>query len=74
MMLKTVKNAIEKIKQDNTSFSEFYMNYVLEIQDESLEREISYMLKNKIYDVNLVDRAIINSLESLVRLYGNDEY
>ena len=73
-MLKTIKNQIEKLKQDNTSFSELYMNYVLEIQDESLEREISYMLKNKIYDVNLVDRAILNSIESLVRLYGNNEY
>ena len=73
-MLKTIKNQIEKLKQDNTSFSELYMNYVLEIQDESLEREISYMLKNKIYDVNLVDRAILNSIESLVRLYGDNEY
>lgn len=73
-MLKTIKEQIENLKNDNTIFSEVYMKYVLEIQDESLEREISYMLKNKIYDVNLVDRAIINSLESLVRLYSDNIY
>lgn len=73
-MLKTIKKQIENLKNDNTIFSEVYMKYVLEIQDESLEREISYMLKNKIYDVNLVDRAIINSLESLVRLYSDNIY
>ena len=73
-MLKTIKEQIENLKNDNTIFSELYMKYVLEIQDESLEREISYLLKNKIYDVNLVDRAIINSLESLVRLYSDNIY
>ena len=73
-MLKTIKEQIENLKNDNTIFSEVYMKYVLEIQDESLEREISYLLKNKIYDVNLVDRAIINSLESLVRLYSDNIY
>ena len=73
-MLKTIKKQIENLKNDNTIFSELYMKYVLEIQDESLEREISYMLKNQIYDVNLVDRAIINSLESLVRLYSDNIY
>ena len=73
-MLKIIKKQIENLKNDNTIFSEVYMKYVLEIQDESLEREISYMLKNKIYDVNLVDRAIINSLESLVRLYSDNIY
>ena len=73
-MLKTIKEQIENLKNDNTIFSEVYMKYVLEIQDESLEREISYMLKNQIYDVNLVDRAIINSLESLVRLYSDNIY
>ena len=73
-MLKTIKEQIENLKNDDTVFSEVYMKYVLEIQDESLEREISYMLKNQIYDVNLVDRAIINSLESLVRLYSDNIY
>ena len=73
-MLKTIKEQIENLKNDTTIFSEVYMKYVLEIQDESLEREISYLLKNKIYDVNLVDRAIINSLESLVRLYSDNIY
>ena len=73
-MLKTIKEQIENLKNDNTMFSEVYMKYVLEIQDESLEREISYMLKNKIYDINLVDRAVINSLESLVRLYSDNIY
>ena len=73
-MLETIKKEITNLKNDKTIFSEVYMKYVLEIQDESLEREISYMLKNKIYDVNLVDRAIINSLESLVRLYSDNIY
>lgn len=73
-MLESIRKQIETLKSDTTSFSELYMKYVLHVQDESLEKEISYMLKNKIYDVNLVDRAIINSLESLVRLYSDNIY
>ena len=64
MVLQTIQNEIQNLKSDNTTFSEYYMRYVLEIQDDSLQREISYMIRNKICDVNLVDREIIHSLES----------
>lgn len=74
IMLESIKKQIKNLKNDTTSFSELYMKYVIDVHDESLEKEISYMLKNKIHDVNLVDRAIINSLESLVRLYSDNIY
>lgn len=71
MVLQTIQNEIQNLKSDNTTFSEYYMRYVLEIQDDSLQREISYMIRNKICDVNLVDREIIHSLESLVKIYSD---
>ena len=71
MMLQIINQTIQDLKADNTTFSEHYMRYVLEIQDESLQREISYMIRNKICDVNLVDREIIHSLESLVKIYSD---
>ena len=71
MVLQTIQNEIQYLKSDNTTFSEYYMRYVLEIQEESLQREISYMIRNKICDANLVDREIIHSLESLVKIYSD---
>ena len=70
-MLQKILSEITILQEDNTTFSETYMQYVLDMQDKLIEQEVSYMLKNYIYDINLVDRAIISSLESLVKI--NDQ-
>ena len=68
-MLQMIKNSIDELSHDSSSFSQVYMKYIIDVHDRCLDKEISYMLKYSIWDIHLVDRAILNSLESLVELY-----
>lgn len=45
---------------DNTPFEIYYQNYVMKIQDDNIDTEISYMLHHNIVSVELVDRAILD--------------
>lgn len=48
-MLETVKSLIEK---PCISFGEFFQQYVMYVQDKSIQQEISFLLKNNFLSAN----------------------
>lgn len=58
----------ETIRQDmrnlgNKTFHEHFVEYVMRVQDSNIDRELSYMLSHNVVTVDLIDRAITNSIE-----------
>lgn len=57
-MLDTVKTYITEYQNDKTTFIELYNSYLSELQDRSLQQEVSDVLK--LGDVNAVQTAVSN--------------
>lgn len=55
-MLNTVKTYITEYQNDKTTFIELYNSYLSELQDRSLQQEVSDVLK--LGDVNTVQTAV----------------
>lgn len=55
-MLNTVKTYISEYQNDKTTFIELYNSYLSELQDRSLQQEVSDVLK--LGDVNTVQTAV----------------
>ena len=55
-MLNTVKTYITEYQNDKTTFIELYNSYLSELQDRSLQQEVSDVLK--LGDVNAVQTAV----------------
>ena len=55
-MLDTVKTYITEYQNDKTTFIELYNSYLSELQDRSLQQEVSDVLK--LGDVNAVQTAV----------------
>jgi hypothetical protein len=55
-MLDTVKTYIAEYQNDKTTFIELYNSYLSELQDRSLQQEVSDVLK--LGDVNAVQTAV----------------
>ena len=55
-MLDTVKTYITEYQNDKTTFIELYNSYLSELQDRSLQQEVSDVLK--LGDVNTVQTAV----------------
>lgn len=55
-MLNTVKTYIAEYQNDKTTFIELYNSYLSELQDRSLQQEVSDVLK--LGDVNTVQTAV----------------
>lgn len=55
-MLNTVKTYIAEYQDDKTTFIELYNSYLSELQDRSLQQEVSDVLK--LGDVNTVQTAV----------------
>lgn len=67
-MLETVKQYIQDL--DTTSFQEFFVHYVLEVQDSNIESEVSSAFRRvstEIDTLNYVDRLIDTDHEGLVK-------
>lgn len=64
-MLETVKSRIHELENDDTSYSELFIQYVTSVQDSCIEAEIRYMLRYNIVDVNLIDRKIRSMISDL---------
>lgn len=65
-MLETVKQAIDNLS--DISFEEFYMQYVMSVQDTNIEREFSFLLDKNILDVPNMGHLIQNTYEGLVSI------
>lgn len=64
-MLETIKSYIQA-SANNVPFNQFYIEYVMSVQDENIERELYTMLhKNADIDVMMMDRLINNTFEGL---------
>ena len=55
-MLNTVKTYIAEYQNDKTTFIELYNSYLSELQDRSLQQEVSDVLK--LGDVNTIQTAV----------------
>ena len=62
-MLETVKACIEDAPK--TSFSEFFQEYVLSVQDFNIDREFKYLVNRNILGVTNMSALIQNTIERL---------
>ena len=56
MMLKTVKNRV--LSEPEIPFGQFYLNYVMRVQDTNIDKSMKSLLKYNRYDVDKLATAI----------------
>lgn len=69
-MLERVKQLIEESASDRTSFQEYYVRYMLDVQDMNIESEVSSAFKRvsiEIDTMNKVDKLIENQHRKMVK-------
>ena len=59
-MLATVKHCMEA--SPFISFEQYFANYVMQVQDSSIEYELQFVLRNNFLDVRMMDRLIDSSI------------
>ena len=62
-MLKTIKEYISNLPM--VSFERFYINYIMQIQDENIEREMQYLSNKNLLDVKRMENSIVKEVERL---------
>lgn len=67
-MLETVKSYIDTAKEDNNSFSLYYLNYIIRQQDLDLESEFRRLSSHPDVNINTVPMLITNAHERLVNI------
>lgn len=68
-MLKTVEEYIDNL--EDITFSTFYKQYIMEVQDENIDKEVSYLLHSSQLNVLNVS-ALIDETAKAVK-YTNGE-
>lgn len=69
-MLERIKQLIEENTSDRTSFQEYYVRYMLSMQDMNIESEVSSAFKRmsiEIDTMNKVDKLIENQHRKMVK-------
>ena len=69
-MLESIKQLIEENTSDRTSFQEYYVRYMLDVQDMNIESEVSSAFKRmsiEIDTMNKVDKLIENQHRKMVK-------
>lgn len=69
-MLERIKQLIEENTSDRTSFQEYYVKYMLSVQDMNIESEVSSAFKRmsiEIDTMNKVDKLIENQHRKMVK-------
>ena len=61
-MLETVKNLVNS---PYISFDEYFQTYVMKIQDEAIQNEIQFLLRNNFPSVNSIIKLINTEIEGL---------
>ena len=59
-MLETIKRLIN---EPCISFGQFFQQYVISVQDESIKQEISFLLKNNFLSANAITKLIDSELK-----------
>ena len=59
-MLETIKRLIN---EPCISFEQFFQQYVISVQDESIKQEISFLLKNNFLSANAITKLIDHELK-----------
>lgn len=67
-MLETVKSFIDTAKEDSTTFSLYYLNYIIRQQDLDLEQEFRRLLSKPDVNIDTVPKLITNAHEGLVNI------
>lgn len=62
-MLTIVKKYIEALP--DTSFEQFYVNYIMQVQDENIEREMEYLSSKNILNIPAMENSIVKEIERL---------
>lgn len=60
-MLETVKHDI--INSPCISFREYFTRYVFQVQDENIDSEVTFLLRNNSIDINLFNRVMNKEIE-----------
>ena len=63
-MLQTIKSYIKETA--NTSFAEYYQNYLMTIQDLNIQLELKYLQVQNLLDVNSVDLITDSAYKELI--------
>ena len=66
-MLGTIKNELNYLINDSTTFEDLFLSYVIYVQDRNISKEFSYMLRNNVVSVELLDRAISDAYRELIK-------
>lgn len=66
-MLETIKTELHHLMVDDTTFEDLFLSYVMYVQDRNISREFSYMLRNNVVSVELLDRAISDAYKELIQ-------
>jgi len=61
-MLDTVK---QMLAEPFITFEQYYQNYIMSVQDESIEMEISFLLRNNFPSANSVMKLINQEIEGM---------
>lgn len=67
-MLETVKSKIAELKNDSTTFNQFYIDYMMKIQDKDLDNEIKYTFCYQHMNILQLDKLIDTQYRELVKL------
>lgn len=67
-MLETIKSYINEVKNDNKTFEEEFVSYVMKTQDENIGFELNFILKYNGSDLTLLDKIIASEMEELNKI------
>lgn len=65
-MLDKIGRDILDEMNNEVSFDEYFQSYVMRLQDDDINSQISYMLSHNVVSINLIDRAIVSAIKELV--------
>lgn len=70
-MLETVKAYIKTMP--NISFSQYYVQYICEVQDNNIEAEMEFLISHNELTPMRMNKLLQKSYEGLVKISGRDK-
>ena len=61
--LDRVRRKINKISKDTTSFDELFVDYIMDVQDKSIQLEFDYFKRHNKLDILKLDKLINEELK-----------
>lgn len=66
MMLETIKNEIKSAQESPVDFSQFYNNYIMQVQDQNIISEVKHYINRNIKDLQDIEDQIDLDFKQLV--------